>query len=220
MAELVLGCFWTVPLLDARAEGLGILLVFVWIYGIQALLMVAGACFYWKRPEARRLARVVMLLPIALLFLPFLLRNLLGPIEGEAALGTALLVAVGAAFLSCLLFPRWMADLVPRFLLSSRPLNVGVLLLQLALIGSWVALALVVLGKLAEDESGILLGAFFAAAGAGALVSLAVFLYSYLGFFQTHDTRQRPLRVAQLVLSLPVPLLFVMLSLAVGIQPG
>lgn len=152
-----------------------------------------------------------MLTPIVLLVLPGLFRGIYGgPIltgQGSEwkAIGLLLALLLGLFLLS----PKKIVPYVPRFLVKSRVFNVGLMALLVLLLAGWGLLLRMFLDSPDQDSSGILTGFLLASGGVAAAISTLTFAYSYLGLFQSYDACNQRLRIAQLILSLPAPLVVV-----------
>ena len=224
--QLVLGTIWTLTLITSANQGLGPIVMFVLIYPIHGVFGLIAAWSWWKKPQKRRLASVVLLLPVGFLFLPSLIVAVFGGavLTGPGDVGRTVVLLIAAGIGACLLFPAKAAGFVPDFCFRSRVFNVAALA---ALVLAWtpVVTGLVWLLLVAEpiqagDRSNSGLAAlyvsgiamlFMAAIG---LVSVWTFLLGYIGVNQPAEVIHRSLHKAQLAGSAPGLLMLAMLVLA------
>ena len=154
------------------------------------------------------MATLTFVTPIVFLVLPGLFRSLIGGplITGDGSVwkaGGGLLALLFGLFL---VFPKRLVPYLPKFLVRSRGFNFGLATFLVLLLTGWGWLFRLFLDSKEQDSSGNFLGFMLVSAGVVAAISVVVFAYSYVGLFQSYDKRNQKLRVAQLVLSLPAPL--------------
>ncbi len=217
--EIALGLFWTVIAAMAHgAGGLGAVAFFFAIYAVFAAFFVFAAWVYWKRPEERKCAGWIMLLPAVFWFLPLIIRPMAGGFLSSQQLSIMLLVPGVIAIAACWVIPRRAAALIPEFLVRSKPFN---WLLILAVIAGWLFFIGVIVYVINEDVSrssnsgtalayALIIAAtylIFQAVG-GFVVSTWAWLCLRGGFEKT----ARRLNIAQLVVAAPGVLIGVVVA--------
>ena len=222
--ELALGVLWVIPAAMTEHPGLGFVLLFFWIYPLHMVFMGISIYFLLSRPETRPLAWVVLLMPVALYFLPLALRGVFGGavltgVDQGPVIGITLLALPLSIFL---LLPHLVAQYVPTCVLSSRVFNVSLIVLLLLLLSPWAISYVQVAGPggISDEVAAILL----LSSVLSLLVAIGVLVYSYVGLFQKRDRAQQLLRVVQLVVSvglvvLALPTTHLVLAIVTG-NPG
>ncbi len=134
--EIVLGAGLTLRVLMSGNSDWSVLYFLVLFAAINAVFFLTGLWAVIFRRELRRQAAWVMLLPVAFLILPVMLRSALGePMPVAWVLGLIASAAAGA-LLWTLVRPRAAARRVPQGVMRSRALNIGSIVL---LILGWIA---------------------------------------------------------------------------------
>ena len=205
--ELALGWLWIGPLLMVRDPGLSILASLFVTAPIHLVCMLVAAWRLWRRPAERPWAGVVLATPILLLVVPGWLRSASAPplvaLRGNAVSIALVAVPFAVPLGLCLFAPRRVAAWLPRFVVRSRLLHIG--LVSSTALGwlVWIGLAVAWLRSADRDTSGILLGALLAYGGLALLGWAATALYSWVALFSPDDSRNDRLRMTQLALGLP-----------------
>ena len=208
--EIALGLFWTIIAAMAHGPGgLGAVAFFLVIYAVFAVFFVFAAWTFWKRPDERKRAGWIMLLPFVFWFVPLIIRSMAGGHVSSQQLSITLLVLGVIAIAACWILPRKAAALIPDFLVRSKLFN---WLLIVAVIAGWLFFVGVSIYVINEDVPGstssgtavayaITIAAMylvFQAVG-GFLVSTWAWLCLRGGFEKT----TRGLNIAQLVVAAP-----------------
>jgi len=221
LMELALGIAWTMPLITATGSqgdyGMQCLTQFFAVYPFQLLLMAVGVWSFFKRPESRGMAMLVILTPLVLFPIPLLLNRLAG---GHPFLDTKEKVRNAVIFLTVLpvaaifFFPRRVATLLPTWMLRSGWFNGLVLMIACGVYVPYIALVLMwdkIFLKTADNSEGWALayglGAAVVYAALSFIPAVLIFLYSYLSFFQKRVPERKGIRVAQLIVALPAVLI-------------
>ncbi len=149
--EVALGLFWTLIAAMAHGPGgLGAVAFFFVIYAVFAAFFVFAAWAYWKRPEERKRAGWIMLLPVVFWFVPLIIRSMAGGFLSSQQLLIMLLVVGLIAIAACWVVPRKAAAFVPDILVRSKLFN---WLVILAVIAGWLFLVGVIVYVANEDVS-------------------------------------------------------------------
>jgi hypothetical protein len=213
--QIILGAIWTLPLLTADLSGLGPLLLFIYTYPFHAVFCLIALWAFWKHKTLRRKAALVLLLPIGILFLPYLITTIAGgPLEAQRVL-QLIVVLVAICIVLCFIRPRRAASMFPAVLFRSRTFN---LLAVVGMAFAWllpVFLFLLVRAKGSEsvaqtaqvDSSGMAVGYLFfvvglylASTGGAALFTM---LLAWLGLHGGVEGAQRGLHKTQAWLAAP-----------------
>ena len=208
--EVVLGLLWTIIAAMAHgAGGLGAVAFFLIIYAVFAVFFIFAAWVYWKRPDERKRAGWIMLLPIVFWFVPLTIRSMAGGYLSSQQLSIMLLVLGVIAVAACWVLPRKAAALIPDFLVRSKLFN---WLLIVAVIAGWLFFVGVIVYVLNEDVPGstttgtaIAYALIFAAMylifqGVGGFV---VSTWAWLCLRGGFEKTTRGLNITQLVVSVP-----------------
>lgn len=208
--ELVLGIVWT--LLAAMAQGAGGLAVvglFFLVYAVYAAFFLFAAWVYWTRPDRRKIAAWIMVLPFLFWFLPTMIRSLAGGVLSSQQLSVGLLVLLLGIIGVCWVAPRRAVACIPDFLLQSKLFN---WLIVLAVIGGWLFFVLVVLYVANGDRpstsgtgEGLAMAIILAALyliwlGVG---SFGASTWAWVSLRGAKVTTTRRLNIAQLVVAAP-----------------
>lgn len=191
--ELLLGYIW---MLFAVHPSVLIIGVFLYFLPVFLGLMATSIWFYFKRPETRKMALRVFLTPIVLFLLPIPLYHigmLLGFESYYYFLGPIIIFGM-----ICLYFPKKVAHYIPNILIKNPLFNLLLIALQIFLY--LVALYYLVHPYVSHNRLEV-------SALITAPPSVIIFIYCYLGFFQTDIRRSRILRGILLILTLPILLL-------------
>lgn len=210
-AQVVLGLWWTVPLLFHEGDFSTLAVLFVSAIANAVFLLVA-AWTMWKHPDLRRRAGVIIAMPFIMYLAPYIIKGVFGgPMTGSR--GRNALILFGAlAATACLFFPARIATLLPKGLLQSRALN---WLLIVATAIAWVFPVAIVAwhaaGNGGSSTSGTALGyaivylAIYVVLVGGA--SILMMLWAWVGLRSGPENPSRKLHVAQLVMGSPSVLL-------------
>jgi len=207
--QVLLGTWWTLPLLASDGDFSTLAVLFVSAAVNLAFYLIA-AWVLWKRPAERRLAVIVFVLPIAMYFLPGLIKALAGgPLNGQQGAALALgLVTVLLGF--GIFFPKRASQFLPAALLKSRLFN---WLIIIALAIAWM---LPILGTiwLATEEQGsggsssgmaiayviYFLALYIAAVGAA---SVCVMVFGWIALRSGIENTCRRLNITQIIMGTP-----------------
>ena len=216
--EVLVGAAWTLIVGETGTQDLGALTAFVAAAPVFLVAMAIGAWKAIREPDTRSLAVWVILIPLAVLFLPSTLRTMFGAgvLSGGSA-GKAWLLLAGAPLGLALVRPRAVGAYLPRFVVQSRAFNlamVGALLLTLGVIA---VIGYAALNPELVGEATPFVAALVPIAVIGAIFSVVVILIAYLGFFHPEGRQRNVLRVVQLVLAIPIPLAVVVGYMAVAL---
>ncbi|NNM31218.1 MAG: hypothetical protein HKO57_17020 [Akkermansiaceae bacterium] len=214
--QVLTGIGWTLPLLHGTGEG----------HGYMALtLLVCTAAFFWipaffaiyslwSWDDSRPRSFAVLAAPFVLVPLPFILRYLAGGpvIRTDAGTWGAVLGVLVLGMIALLVFPRYFAGFIPRWLLRNRGLNVLLLLVQTVPISAPVVMAAVhgpaAFEGPADNQAGwaILYGllAYAIFCWVATAIDLVAFFFAYLALFSGPRRRFFKLHIAQIVLALLV----------------
>ena len=206
--EVLMGSAWLLLVgATPRIDLGGTMVLFV----LAPPALVAMAIGVWKlitEEGVRPLAATVVILPVAFLFAPMVLHGIFGAHVLAGARATkAWGVLLAGPLVFTVLRPRTVGSYLPRGLFESRMLNLAILLVLIM-----VALALLALGiaffqeSTGPDVAPQAFKALVPVVVAGAAFSVPVILFAYLGFFQKVGRSENPLRIAQLILAIPIPL--------------
>ena len=205
--QLLLGVWWTVPLLYHDGDFSTLYVFFIAAIANGVFLLVA-AWAVWKHPDLRRRAAVVMALPFALYFLPWIVKGVFGgPLTGDR--GKTALILLGAAVLvACLFFPKRVFRLLPSSFVQSRFLN---WLLIIGMLSAWLFPIVVIIWLGSSDSGGSSSGtavayavfyfALYIVVVGGA--ALAMMLWAWIGLRSGAENPSRKLHIAQLVMGSP-----------------
>ncbi len=208
--EIALGLMWTVIAAMAHGPGgLGAVAFFFVIYAVFAAFFVFAAWAYWKRPEERKRAGWIMLLPVVFWFVPLIIRSMAGGFLSSQQLSIMLLALSVIALAACWVVPRKAAALVPDFLIRSKLFN---WLVILAVIAGWLFFVGVIIYVVNEDVSGsstsgtalayalIIAATYLIFQGVGGFV---VSTWAWLCLRGGFEKTTRGLNIAQLVVAAP-----------------
>lgn len=213
--ELALGLAWSLYRISylLKDDTYGSISLFGIVAPIFLLCMLAAVISLFRFPANLKAAVLVLSLPFFLSLVPVLINAATGSqplLATEKSLQTAVLIIVAVFVLAILLLPKRFAFFLPAFVIKSFWINLLFLLTPL-LVYATGALALFqwtrLFSQASDDKAGYVLayGLMFAILFAMITVVPAgiISLYSYLSFFQKHETRRLGMRISQLVLSLP-----------------
>ncbi len=224
--DLLVGtAFAVVVSTEAGGGGLGALGQFAVLLVLLAGLFVAGIIAWLMNKTPGRLARVTLLLPVALALLPFVLRLLAwGPVP--ATFWYAALCIAGAAVIAATAFrPRSVAAVVPHRLVRSAVFNWLVLLPTLLGWAALAGLAVWLLSDVGQEAFGaanrrsdnmatgygiLFVSAFVIALGTWSIIAAT---WGWLGLAGGVENSKRKLHLAQLVAAAPGILIAVPLFL-------
>ena len=209
--QCVLGAIWTLSLMTAAETGMEGLMLFIYIYPFHAVFFLVGLWAAWRRPDQRRKAIWIAALPFGLLFLPSLLKGILGgPVSGQQILFFLIGLAVLGVVIS-ILRPARAIRFLPNGMFRSRAFN---LFIVIGIVAGWlVPIGLFVLGgdsgrgTSQTDSTGM--GAAYLLIGAAlylvvvGLASVWTMFWGWLGLMGGVEGAQRKLHVAQCVVALP-----------------
>jgi len=215
-AEVLVALLWTVAMwTETGSSGIAVLGWFAVVVIVYGVCFLTGSIIAWRSPALRRLAGIVMIVPLIGMFTPYLLRTLSGGAIELHIIWRVAVTLILAGFFLALLMPRATAKRLPQLLFRSRVLNlavVGVLVVawcSLVFAGTWLltdsgqdalrhadrtsngmATALAVLAA----------SAYLLMIGAGSVVSGA---WGWLGLMGGVEGARRRIHVVQLVGALP-----------------
>lgn len=191
------------------------LLLFLLIYPVHLLFCLFAAVVFWRRSGERRIAAWVMALPFILLYLPSVLKTILGgPIDDQVVLkflGIGVLALLGYMVVA----PRKASGWMPGFVYRSGWLNGSIVALQAFCWLLPVAAVAFIANENVPKSGGsspgmgaaiLLVGGaiYIVATGAGSLLAA---VHGWLGLRSGLDDARRGLHIAQLVLAVPAILI-------------
>lgn len=217
--ELLLGIPLALRVLMNGNEDWGIL-YFLFLYvAIAAVFVVTALWSFFFRPELRRLAIWVMVLPFVLVIPPVAARNAMTePLSISLFYGSLAIAAIGLLAWA-VTQPRKAAERLPQFFFRSRALNLLIVFCQVL---AWVAPfgALLVLknsGSAAKAEQGspgmglaYVIALFAIYLVAMACTSILTAAWGWIGMRSQLDGAQRTLHKWQLAIALPTILIGVL----------
>jgi hypothetical protein len=215
LLQLATGAHWTIYLAMIEGRGgLEVLGALVVVYAVQLPGFLIGLWAWWKYPHHRVIASWLLVLPVAFLFLPAIVKSLAGGRLTSGHLRGLWMWACVLGVVACFAVPRKIAALLPTFLFQSRVLNGLVLLVPAS---AWLitgGLAGRVFGFEAldlprafdRDETALAVGAVLAMLGgflAIGMTSLFSAAWGWLGMFSGAEAACRKLHITQLVVAVP-----------------
>jgi len=214
--QILTGALWTLVLAMVEGHGgLGMLILFVPVFSIQAICLFIGLWNYWRYPDRRRQARWLIALPAVVWFLPVIIKTLAGGPLTQRGLFALLSIAAVIFLYAVLMMPRKVAGLFPDFMFRSRVLNS--LILSGPVIG-WLVLTGFLLWLFGVDGEGASraeprdstasASAYLVVIAALYLIGLGVSsilcgLWAWLGLRGGVEGACRRLNVAQIVVAAP-----------------
>lgn len=213
-AQLVLGALWTLPIISNQgeaAEWMGLFLLLI-LYPIHGVIVLIAAWYFWKRPDLRWRAGLLIVMPVVLFPIPWILEGVFGDpvLKSADAVRQTIATLLALVVILVLVFPRRVAEYVPRSVLRSTVWNVLILLAPIAVYVPYIAVYATrksITEGASPDQAGwtvayaLIIMILYAAISF--VPALLTFLYSYVGLFQRRDRRRVGLHIAQLVLSSP-----------------
>jgi hypothetical protein len=210
--ELLLGVPLALRMLMTSNNDWGILYLLVLYVAISAVFFAIALWAWFYRRELRRTAVWVMLLPVGLVVLPVVVRNLAaGPLSATLVLGL-LAVVVIVVLVWAIANPRDAGQRLPLFLFRSRALNFLIVFgLALAWIAPFGMLAVLKHGSnVTHSEQGspgmglayviALFAFYFLALGASSVFTA---IWGWIGFRSELVGAQRTLHMWQMAMALP-----------------
>lgn len=208
--EILLGVTWTLIVGASGTQDWNALYVFVLMAPLFLVLMAVGVWGAIRKPEARAIATWVILLPVGFLFLPSALRSTFGPSLFSGGGGRMWLVLAGAPLVLTVVRPRAVGSYLPRFLFTSRGFNLAIIATLVLTIVVMAVIGYAFFNEEAVGREAIqVVRLLIPVVVVGACFAVPVAFLAYLGFFQPDAKELNGLRIAQLVLAIPQPIVVV-----------